>query len=63
MVITVERNGQKQELSIKPVQIPMRSTGIAISAKEGKAPEILQVIKGSTAEKQGLKQKMLLLQY
>lgn len=61
MVITVERNGQKQELSIKPVQIPMRSTGIAISAKEGKAPEILQVTKGSTAEKQGLEVKDVII--
>lgn len=52
--LTIERKGEKQELSLKPTAKEYQDTGIYLKAS-GKSNKIVTVGAGSSAEKQGLK--------
>lgn len=52
--LTIERNGKKQELSLKPTAKEYRDTGIYLKAS-GQSNKIITVGAGSSAEKQGIK--------
>lgn len=52
--LTIKRNGEKQELSLKPTPKEYRDTGIYLKAS-GQSNKVITVGAGSSAEKQGIK--------
>ncbi len=52
--IVIERNGNKQEMKVKPSEVKYKSTGIYLEAVENKSTKIVALEPKSAAEKQGL---------
>lgn len=57
LTLLIERNNEEKEIKLKPTEKQTKSTGIYVSqAQTGeKATQIIQIEKGSNAEKDGLK--------
>lgn len=54
LLVTIERNGEKQEIRIQPTAREYKNTGIYLKAS-GASNKIVTVKAGSSAEKQGIK--------
>lgn len=57
LTLLIDRNNEKKEIKLKPTEKQTKSTGIYVSqAQTGeKATQVIQIEKGSNAEKDGLK--------
>lgn len=56
LMLTIERNGERKEISLKPTAQEYQNTGIYLKAiSSGESTKIITVGAGSSAEKQGIK--------
>lgn len=56
LMLTIERNGEREEISLKPTAQEYQNTGIYLKAiSSGESTKIITVGAGSNAEKQGIK--------
>ena len=55
VTVTIKRNGEKKDITLKPTEVKYKSTGIYLYDASQKSTKIAGLVKGSSAEKQGLK--------
>ncbi len=55
VTVTIKRNGEKKDITLKPTEVKYKSIGIYLYDASQKSTKIAGLVKGSSAENQGLK--------